>query len=58
MTPDPVTARPVTSLHVLARMMIDAHVHRIIVVDVEGKPVGVVSSTEVLAALACSGIEP
>jgi predicted transcriptional regulator len=43
---------PETPLHDLARKMIDAHIHRLIVVDKEEKPVGVVSSTNVLAALA------
>lgn len=52
MTPDPVTAQPTTSIRVLARMMIDAHIHRIIVVDEERRPIGVVSSTDVLATLA------
>jgi CBS domain-containing protein len=54
MTPDPVTAQPATSIRVLARMMIDAHIHRVIVVDEERRPIGVVSSTDVLAALAYS----
>jgi CBS domain-containing protein len=54
MTPDPVTAQPATSIRVLARMMIDAHIHRIIVVNEERRPIGVVSSTDVLAALAYS----
>jgi len=57
MTPDPVTARPDTSIRVLARMMFDAHIHRIIVVDEERTPIGVVSSTDVLAALAYSDDE-
>jgi CBS domain containing-hemolysin-like protein len=54
MTPDPVTARPTTSVRVLARMMIDAHIHRLIVVDEERRPVGVVSSTDLLGAMAYS----
>jgi CBS-domain-containing membrane protein len=33
-------------------MMLDAHIHRILVVDHDGKPVGIVSSTDILAALA------
>jgi CBS domain-containing protein len=57
MTPDPVTAQPDTSIRVLARMMIDAHIHRVIVVDEARRPIGVVSSTDVLAALAYSGDE-
>ncbi len=52
MTADPVVARPDTGIRTLARMMIDAHIHRVIVVDEEQKPVGVVSSTDLLAALA------
>jgi CBS domain-containing protein len=32
--------------------MIDAHIHRVIVVDEEGKPQGIVSGTDLLAALA------
>jgi CBS domain-containing protein len=58
MTPDPVTAQPATSIRVLARMMIDAHIHRVIVVDGERKPIGVVSSTDLLATLAYRGAEP
>jgi CBS domain-containing protein len=58
MTPDPVTAHPATSIRALARMMIDAHIHRVIVVDGKRRPIGVVSSTDVLAALAYSGSEP
>lgn len=58
MTADPVTARADTSIRTLARMMVDAHLHRVIVVDEEGRPVGVVSSTDLLAALAYAGGEP
>ena len=52
MTANPVTASPVTRIADLARMMTDAHIHRVIVVDEQGRPVGVVSSTDILAALA------
>jgi CBS domain-containing protein len=55
MTPDPVTARPDTPARTLARMMIDAHIHRVVVVDEQRVPVGVVSSTDLLAALAYWG---
>lgn len=58
MTPDPVTARPSTSIRVLARMMIDAHIHRVIVVDEEGRPIGIVSSTDLLATIAQGAGEP
>jgi CBS domain-containing protein len=54
MTPDPVTVSPDTSIRSLARMMIDAHIHRIIVVDDEQRPIGIISGTDLLAALANS----
>jgi CBS domain-containing protein len=52
MSSDPVTASPETAVRTLARMMIDAHIHRLIVVDEDRKPVGVVSSTDLLARIA------
>ena len=52
MTTDLVTARPGTRIGLLARWMLDAHVHRVIVTDDSARPVGVVSTTDVLAALA------
>jgi predicted transcriptional regulator len=52
MTPDPVTVRVTTSVTELARAMLDAHIHRLIVVDSSNKPIGVVSTTDILAAVA------
>jgi CBS domain-containing protein len=52
MTPDPVTVAAQTTLCTLARKLIDAHVHRLVVVDIDGKPIGIVSSTDILAAVA------
>ena len=52
MTPDPVTITPLTPIGESARKMRDAHIHRLIVTDKEGKPVGVVSSTDLMAAMA------
>jgi len=52
MTEFPVTATEETRINELARMMIDAHIHRIVVVDTEGRPTGIVSSTDLLAAVA------
>ncbi len=54
MTPDPVTVAPESPIRVLARRMLDAHVHRVIVVDEKDRPVGIVSGTDFLAALAYS----
>ena len=55
MTPDPVVSSKGTSIADLARMMVDAHIHRVIVVDAQQRPIGVVSSTDILAAVARSG---
>lgn len=52
MTADPVTATTDTPVGVLARRMLDAHVHRVIIVSPAGRPVGVVSGTDFLAAVA------
>jgi CBS domain-containing protein len=52
MTADAVTVPPDTAITRLARMMIDAHVHRLVVVDEERRPIGIVSSTDILAAVA------
>jgi CBS-domain-containing membrane protein len=52
MTADPVMVSLATPITDLARMMVDAHIHRLIVVDAEHRPIGVVSSTDILAALA------
>ena len=55
MTADPVTTSPATPITELARMMLDAHIHRDVVVDKERRPLGVVSSTDVLAAVNYEG---
>lgn len=52
MTHDPVTALTSTQAPALARMMLDAHIHRVIITDEDRRPVGIVSSTDVLAAVA------
>jgi CBS domain-containing protein len=52
MTPDPVTSPPTVSVSELARAMIDAHVHRVIIAEEDGRPIGIVSSTDILAAVA------
>ena len=52
MSADLVTAEPATPMTDLARRMIDAHIHRIVVLDEERRPVGLVTSTDILAAVA------
>jgi CBS domain-containing protein len=51
MTADPVTVFSGTPIAELARKMTEAHIHRIIVVDGQHRPIGVVSSTDILAAV-------
>jgi CBS domain-containing protein len=52
MTRDPVMVTATATIGELARKMVDVHIHRVIVVDRAGKPIGIVSSTDVLAAVA------
>jgi len=52
MTSNPVTVGPEAPIGELVQKMVDAHIHRVIVVDKDNKPLGIVSSTDVLAALA------
>jgi predicted transcriptional regulator len=52
MTTDVVTASPETSIGELAQTMLDAQIHRLIITDYSDRVVGVVSSTDILAALA------
>jgi CBS-domain-containing membrane protein len=52
MTTDVVSVGRRTPLPEVVRRMVDAHVHRVPVLDKVGRPVGIVSSTDVLAAVA------
>lgn len=58
MTPDPVLVPPTTSVGELSRLMLDAHIHRVIVADAERRPLGLVSSTDLLAAMARAAQTP
>jgi CBS domain-containing protein len=51
MTTEVITVEPETPLRQLARVMVDARVHRVLVVDGQRRPVGIVSSMDVLAAV-------
>lgn len=51
MTADPVTVNEGADIRTIARLMTDALIHRVIVVDGQGHPVGVVSGTDLIAAL-------
>jgi CBS-domain-containing membrane protein len=52
MTADPVTVEPSTGVAELAQKMLDAHVHRIVVVNAECRPIGIVSVIDIVAAIA------
>jgi CBS domain-containing protein len=53
MTKDPVFVGPATSIGELAKTMLDAHIHRVIVVDMAcQRPLGIVSSMDILAVVA------
>ncbi|HZZ81165.1 MAG TPA: CBS domain-containing protein [Gemmataceae bacterium] len=52
MTGNPVLVKPTTRIGELARLMMEAHIHRVIVVEgASQRPVGIVSSTDILAAV-------
>ncbi len=51
MTVEVITAAPATPIEQLAQKMVAAHIHRVVVVE-QDRPVGIVTSTDVLAALA------
>jgi CBS domain-containing protein len=58
MTPDPVTVKPDTSLRAIAQRMMEAKVHRIIVADEAEHPLGIVTTMDIVAAVAYSDGEP
>jgi CBS-domain-containing membrane protein len=58
MTTHPLLAPACTQVSRLARMMVDAHSHRVIIIDAQRRPIGVVSSMDVLAAVASPGSDP
>lgn len=58
MTTDLVSCATGTPITTVARIMRNAHIHRIVVVDDDLFPVGMVTSTDILAAVARLGEEP
>jgi CBS domain-containing protein len=57
MTADPVLVSPDTLITDLAQEMVDAHIHRVIVVDRQRRPVGIITGTDILAWVARAGRE-
>jgi len=56
MSTDVVTVAAATPITEIARMMLDAHIHRVFVVNAQ-RPVGIVSSTDIIAAVAYAEID-
>jgi len=54
MTRDVVSVKRSTPVCEIARMMIDAHIHRVVVMENDEYPVGIVTSTDILGAVAAS----
>jgi predicted transcriptional regulator len=54
MTSEPVTVEESTPITALSRRMVNANVQRAIVVDSENRPTGIVTSTDLIAALAAA----
>jgi CBS domain-containing protein len=52
MTAQPVTVAPETPIGKMAQKMVDAHIHRVLVVVEQDRPLGIVTSTDILAAVA------
>ncbi len=51
MTADPVMVSPSTNIGELAQMMMNVHIHRVIVTNGDDIPLGIVSSLDILAAV-------
>jgi len=56
MTAKPVTVAPTTTLGDIAQKMAQNHIHRVLVVSEENCPCGIVTSTDILAAVAQAAI--
>lgn len=52
MSDDPMTASPATPISTLAKMMHDTQMHRIIIVDAEQMPIGIVTSLDLVRVIA------
>jgi CBS domain-containing protein len=58
MTVDVVTVAPTASIGDVAQKMVDAHIHRVLVVVDQDRPCGVVTSSDILAAVARAARRP
>lgn len=51
MTRDPVAVSPVADVAEIARLMCDEHIHRVVVIDLCHRPIGIISTMDILSAL-------
>ena len=58
MTGEPITVDPGTPVGELARLMTSAEVHRVVVVDSESRPIGIVSASDLVAAVGAAAGSP
>jgi CBS domain-containing protein len=58
MTVQPVTVLPTTPIGELARRMVDARIHRVLVAEEANQPCGIVTSIDVVAAVARAAEKP
>lgn len=58
MSEDPITAPPSTPVTALARTMLESRVHRVVIVDDERIPIGIVTSLDLVRLIAESGDAP
>lgn len=57
MTAQPIVVPPTAPITELAQMMVEAHIHRILVVAEQDQPCGIVTSTDILIAVAKAAAE-
>lgn len=48
MTPDPIMVEEDTPVAEAAEKMLESHIHRLVVVDEKGKPLGILSTTDII----------
>jgi len=58
MTPNPVTVRPDESVSKAARIMSESKIGSVIVIDSGGRPIGIVTSHDILEKVVARGLNP
>ena len=58
MSKNPVTVSVSASIAELAQMMLESHIHRVVVTEANGRPRGIVTTMDLLAAISKCAPEP